>query len=118
MEEVERQGGAHSDERCVPQKFVLDQPKPGAEKMVKTDIYTAGCNAEAKFIVPYDPAQHVTVPGYNGPDDPNADYMTVAPSVGDAKAMKDRKSGFAVVCAVDDNMGLWPRFAHVIEEED
>lgn len=117
IEEAERQGGAHSNERCTPTKFIIDLPKAGSDKFVKTDVYTAGCNAEAKFLIPYDPAAHVTIPGYNGPDDPNADENTVAPTVGEADALRQRKAGLAVICAVDDRMDLWPRFAHVAEED-
>lgn len=116
MEEAERQGSAHLNDYCEPKKF--RQPQPTPKGMRETDLFTHGCNQQTKFMVPYDPARHVIIPAYNGPDDPDGDNITHTVSVKENNAVMNRGGGFATVCASGDAMGRWPRFAKVIEEED
>ena len=80
MEQVEDQGGIHLKDRCVPRRYVLPREGSDGKKRNRT-YFTTGCNADARFLVPYD--------GENGPRS-------------------------AVVCAVDDEMGKWPRFQNEV----
>jgi hypothetical protein len=117
MEEAERQGGAHLNERCVPGKYKLPLPVAGKEKPQMREIFTTGCNSEALFVIPYDPARHVVIPSYNGKDDPAGDDKTMTVSVADNNATMNRGGGFTRVCAVDDDIGRWPRFQKAIKDE-
>lgn len=111
MEEVESQGGAHSSDACMPQPFRIKLPEEGnPSKRVWKTRYTSGCRAEARFLVPYDPTTPVTVEhkGVETHDEPSETELA---------GMNERDAGMAVVCAVDDAMGLWPRFANVIQED-
>lgn len=112
MDEAERQGGAHSSDVCKPQNYKLKMPVPGNPSKRKWRNYTTtGCGSEARFLIPYDPSKPVTVQhkGVTTEDRPTESSRA---------AMNERGAGMAVVCAVDDAMGLWPRFAHVIQEDD
>jgi hypothetical protein len=128
IEEAERQGGAHLNEVCKPDTFRLDLPidedKPqGPKHSVK--LATTGCRRRAKFLVPLLPDAYldqVDVLDATGkigegedfgnrtwrePTDEDFDFRNDHPHqamLGDGSPM------LAKVCAVDDAMGLWPRF--------
>lgn len=111
MEAVEAQGGAHSSEPCKPRNYKLRMPKPGnATVRVWKNFTTTGCGAEARFVVPYDPTQPVSIKhkGQTSTDEPTESELA---------AMVDRGAGMAAVCAVDDSLGLWPRFANTSQED-
>lgn len=89
LEEVERQGGVHLPDPCEPVKFRLKQPNGRGELKWK-EVFTTGCRKDARFVLPYEPA---------------------ARTAKERQAMLERGGGFATACAVDDDMGKWPRFA-------
>lgn len=90
LEEVERQGGEHLQEKCSPHKYRLQVPKPGKPEAKEwKEHFTSGCGKESKFRV-------FTSEASAGVDD----FGSAAP---------------AVVCAVDDNMGMWPRFKQALQ---
>lgn len=93
MEAVEEAGGMQIERRCEPTKIRLKAPNARGEMKPKT-FFTAGCQQNALFAVPYEVPQ-----GRLG------------------TKMQKAGAGVAIVCAVDDDMGRWPRFAHVIEED-
>lgn len=92
-EEVEAQGGVNLPRRCNPRKFKLPLPKTGGGKGWK-ELFTTGCGQESLFEIPY------SLPGGRL-----------------GKKMRDRGGGLVVACAVDDDMGKWPRFANTIQED-
>ncbi len=90
---VEEEGGAQADGKCVGRKLRLKN-----EKGMLTEFLTTGCQKEARFLVPYSKPPFPTAAGQGlGPRAPKA-------------------VGVALVCAVDDDMGLWPRFKSAIQE--
>lgn len=91
--EVERQGGtslpgAHNARRIYMKAVGPD----GTEK--HQDAFTIGCGREARFLVPYGLPQSKL-----------------------GKAMEKRGAGIVEVCAVDDDMGKWPRFQDAMKED-
>lgn len=114
IEEVESQGGAHlSGETCKPSQFRLNLPvdfeNPKGPKANRT-VFTTGCKRRAKFLVPLLPDAYFY-------DHPGLDDEDGAPVVMDfddnehpQALMDDGSPALAKVCAVDDAMGLWPRF--------
>jgi hypothetical protein len=117
MAEVERQGGAHQSGLHEPEKFKIDQPVPGKDgKMQTVTAHTTGCNREALFVIPYDPARHVKVPHYLGPNMPAVEMVENHVTVAENNAMMKRGAGFLRVCAHDDDVARWPRFAKALEE--
>jgi hypothetical protein len=101
LEEVERQGGHHVDGNHRPRqiKFEARDPKPGDPKFTKGA--TQGCNMPFQLMVRYDPSEKVTVPAAKG--------------TGTIVVTKDENAndaGTVLVCAADDNVAMWPRFAH------
>lgn len=96
LEEVERQGGAHDPDPCIPREFKIELPDASGKKRTRR-AHTTGCGRDSIFIVPYEPA---------GKD------------AEERRAMRARKAGFARVCANDDLVGHWPRFAGIIALPD
>lgn len=93
MEAVEDAGGAMLAGRCMPKRFRLRVPRPGGGKRWK-DFGTAGCGQEALFEVPYELPK------------------------GDLGAKMEKRGGGSLrVCAVDDDLGKWPRFSDNMEED-
>lgn len=90
LEEVERQGGVHLPDPCTPQSFRLKQPDAKGEMKWK-EVFLTGCGKDMRFAVTYEPA--------------------AARNAKERQAMQERGAGFATVCARDDDMGKWPRFA-------
>lgn len=94
LEEVERKGGAHLSVPCIPHEYKIKLPDASG-RMRSRRSFTASCGKDAMFAVPYEP---------------------VARSPEEKKSMLERGAGFATVCAVDDDLGRWPRYAHVITQ--
>lgn len=92
MEVVEEQGGAQAEGRCQPSKYRLKETPDGKFK----DFATTGCGQETRFLV-----------AYLKPDKQAA---------GNAKIQGE--TGTLSVCANDDLMGRWPRFANAIKEPE
>lgn len=134
IEEVEQQGGAHlSNEVCKPEVFRLDLPidddNPQGPKASKK-LTTTSCRRRAKFLVPLLPdayLEQVDVLDKAGKVsflDKEKDQRRLR-SVAEADfdfshdhphqaRMGDGTPMLAKVCAVDDAMGLWPRFQHAM----
>lgn len=130
IEEVEQQGGAHlTNEVCRPETFTLDLPIDEDEPKGhtrSTKLYTVGCRRRAKFLVPLLPdaylkEAHVLRGAKHGTIDPNnPDNIVRRPAEqsdfdfndesNPRALMGDGSPMLAKVCAVDDAMGLWPRF--------
>ena len=116
IEEVENQGGVHlTQEEHKPEVFRLDQPiderRPdGAKRTVR--VQTSGCRRRALFLVPLlpeayfmDDEEAATSPDFDF-DDTKHPQATMSDGATPA---------LAKVCAVDDAMGLWPRFESSME---
>lgn len=110
IEEVENQGGVHlSDETHKPETFRLNYPidednptGPKASRKFKT----TGCHRRANFLVPLlDEEYFLDEDTLTGPlfDFNDGKHPVAVMSDGETPAL-------AKVCAVDDAMGLWPRF--------
>lgn len=110
IEETEAQGGVHiSSETCVPSHFRLnlpiDEDNPQGPKK-NTRISTTGCNRRAKLLVALLPDAYIAQRAELATADFDFDdtkHARALMSDGETPAM-------AKVCAVDDAMGLWPRF--------
>lgn len=99
---VEEEGGRCLAEPCSGDKFRLKQPAPGGKKTWKT-FSTTHCDTSAKFDLPYDPSLHIRIR-----DDEDPDVLIVEHSGEKAPP------GMVRVCAVDDAVGLMPRFKGVV----
>jgi hypothetical protein len=109
IEEVENQGGVHlSGEICkghvLRMNLPLDEDDPSGPKVNKK-VITTGCNRRAKFMVPLLPEAYFDDEWYTHPDFDFNDGSNPTALMSDGES-------FALVkaCAVDDAMGLWPRF--------
>lgn len=102
-EEVERQGGYVQPDTCFPTQFRRRMP----DGTWKRD-HTTGCGLPARFGITYDP----TEPVYFESRDDDGEKVII-----DHPGEKVEGAAYAAVCAVDDSMGRWPRFQHVIEED-
>ena len=127
IEEVEVQGGAHLREPCKPVPFRLNQPidpdRPDG-KMRSVKFSTTGCHRQAKFFVAQLPDDHIPASILDTviTDVSRAGERTERPAVMEDFDFDDESNPVAMmstgdpvmakVCAVDDAMGLWPRFAH------
>lgn len=89
MERIESDGGQHLPGVCRGSKYKLEVPTHKGRR--KEQFFTTGCLNESRFLVPYQ-----------------------APEGDEALAAQ----GMAVVCAVDDAVGLWPRFQNTTPKED
>lgn len=95
LEEVERKGGMHLDDPCLPKEFKIKLPDSSGKRRTRR-AFTSGCGQDKLFVIPYDPASR---------------------SDEERKKMLARGAGFATVCAADDDLGKWPRFAHVMAND-
>lgn len=102
-DEVERQGGFIQPDPCMPTEF-RRRFKDGTWKR----DHTAGCGYQARFGVSYDP----TDPVYFVSCDDHGNRVVI-----DHPGEKVEGTAYIAVCAVDDDMGRWPRFQNVIEED-
>jgi hypothetical protein len=72
--------------------------KDHAGKTRKKRYRTASCGLHARMAIKYDPTEQVELGGVVHPGE------------------KERPLAVAPVCAVDDAVGLWPRFADVVSD--
>lgn len=133
IEEVEQQGGAHlSGEVCKPDQFRLNLPiddaNPSGPKASRK-LQTTGCRRRSKFLVPLLPDEYVDEIDLTegagaigeGEDferrtwrEPTEDDFNFAGDFEHQALMGDDTPIPAKACAVDDAMGLWPRFNAVM----
>lgn len=113
IEEAEVQGGVHlSGEVCKPgvlrMNLPLDENNPQGPKINKK-VLTTGCNRHGKFMIPLLPDYYIE----DLASDPSLDFDDVDnPNA----LMSDGVTPALVkVCAVDDAMGLWPRFKDAMQ---
>lgn len=100
LEEVERQGGEHLPETCLPQEYVITINKRGGG-VKKRKVFTTGCGKELRLSIPYDPGAPVLIPVT-----PTAANPDPEPERRDG----DHGAGRLIVCAEDDAVDRWPRF--------
>lgn len=138
MTAVEEQGGAHLDETCA--KDEIEYPMPDGKTKID---HTHGCENETLFDVMYEPGETVMVPQPILEVDPtrspftslNGETRHVTRSVKSEDEEGNETVVFEVVqhegelseqafpeevrvCAVADNVGMWPRFQHAIRDAE
>jgi hypothetical protein len=86
--ELEHQGGAVLPDPCVPHDIVYKKQE-GYEKNKTIRNMTCGCMNETRMVSLYDPGD-----------------------------LQQGGSGFITACAVCDSMGLWPRFAKALLNDE
>lgn len=132
IEAVEAQGGAHLSELCKPDLFRLNLPiddeNPKGPK-ANRKLTTTGCRRRAKFLVPLLTNDYVDdidlLDGaFHGEYDEDGSLERRPAEEEDfdfdkdhpkQKLMGDGTPMLAKVCAVDDAMGLWPRFQNAMQ---
>lgn len=124
MDAVETDGGVYSVEECHSHE-IDDLSKMGQKPAMST-----GCEEAAIFEVAYDPSATVTVPEPilipdDSPDAPEGRKMQARDDDGRLRnRLVERKGEIrtdfrrARVCANDDLMRLWPRFAAAMKDPD
>lgn len=137
---VDAQGGELLDETCAKEEVIYEIP--GRKKPVVD--YTHGCENETLFRIPYEADATVMVPEPVLEEDPDRSGWTdlqgndrrTTRSVKDEDEdgnevvvfeMVERESpyegggviekGTVRVCALADNVGMWPRFAGVCQDK-
>lgn len=130
MTEIEGQGGMHLNELCGGEEHTFIMPD-GKERT----HFARGCENESMFHVDYDPYSTVMVPEpvlEPNPERGNQSHrakMERDPSDPTGKRKRpivqivERSGHYPAggpspvrVCANDDNVGMWPRFKHVIKD--
>lgn len=96
-EAVENEGGYIQPDPCQGTEFKLPM-RDHANKVRKKRYRTVACGLHARMAIKYDPSEEVTIGNIVHPGEPPRG-LAVAP-----------------VCAVDDAVGLWPRYANVVTE--
>lgn len=131
VEEVERQGGSHLNEACKPSHFRLnlpiDEDKPQGPR-VNRRLSTTGCRRHAKFLVAMLPDAYFDLVDVFDTEittdikvsqegevrkvvrRASGEDFDFDDSENPNSAMADGSPALATCCAVDDAMGLWPRF--------
>lgn len=110
-EEIERQGGYVQPDECLGEEYRIKQPS--SDGMVWKRFQTTNCGFHARFGVTYDPTAPVRLETAAYDDKGKHLYDVLIEHPGE----KVDGATYAAVCAVDDNLGRWPRFQHVIEED-
>lgn len=90
-------GGVCLVEPCGPKPFKLKQPNAAGKNEWKT-LNRTYCGQSALMEIPYDPKAHIRLVG-------------VVDHLGESGSVRKLR-----VCAVDDCVGLWPRYKDVISE--
>jgi hypothetical protein len=133
---VEDQGGELLDETCAKDEITYE-----IEGKTKIE-HTHGCENETLFEIPFDPNEPVKVPEIVTEDDPDRGTY-IAPDGTERQVQCSKKddegnpifvivahegeadAGGSVatadtvkVCAVADNVGMWPRFRHAIQDPE
>lgn len=88
---VEADGGALLEDRCESAAFQLTQPTISGAHVRRT-FETVGCGEQSRFVLPYD-------------------------RIAEAKLDAD-EAAFVTVCAVDDDMGKWPKYRAAMQVDD
>lgn len=140
MSAAESVGGEHLDETCAMDE--IEYPMPDGKTRIE---HTHGCEQETLFTIPYDPTETVLVPEPLLEDDPDRTTYTAADGT-ERQVQRSRKekgpdgrervlyeivergsevdgggTSFALpvrVCAVADNVGMWPRFQHAMRDKE
>lgn len=89
---VEGVGGALLPDKCQGKMIPFSIPK--SDQVTKAR--TCNCKNKSMFVIPYEPAGNKK----------------------QKQEMRERGAGFARVCAVCDSVGAWPKFEHVMEDDD
>jgi hypothetical protein len=97
---VETEGGSLLPEPCLGEEFRLKVPDFRGKKKWHT-YRTCHCDLSAKMEIPYDPSEPISMVL---PED-----IVVTEHPGEKDEPK-----LARVCAVDDAVGLWPRYNDVV----
>lgn len=106
-EAIEKEGGIALKEACEPKEFKLKVPDFRGHKVTKR-YYTTGCGFSAKFELPYNPGLHIRL---REDDDNFVEPVVVVDHPGEKGPEKLVK-----VCAVDDAIGLWPRYTEIVSD--
>lgn len=135
IEEVEKQGGSHLNEPCKPTNFRLNVPIDEDNLQgprVNKRFSTSGCRRRAKFIVQLLPdAYFDLVDLYKGQVtvEVRKDGTRVLRKItgedfdfddssNPRATMSDGSPALGTFCAVDDAMGLWPRYQSAMHTGD
>lgn len=103
---VEHEGGKLLLDPCVGRPIRYKLPRSDGKLHRKT-IFTTRCDLVSRMMIPYDASTKIRIH-----DDDDQTLMIV-----DHDGEKNPKNEMATVCAVDDCLGLWPRFQGVISNE-
>ena len=112
VDAVEEAGGAHLPDTCQPSRVPdLDRDKlknvPGDVNLPQNEAMTCGCDLETLLVVPYEIEGAVEVPGR----DDDVEVVVPLRTEKEVETALGNGAGFTTVCAVDDNVAMWPRFA-------
>lgn len=112
IQEVEGQGGSHLN--LLHEPHPIDIPRQRDGGAAQKGLTSTGCNDATLFDIPFENAI------FGG--DTSTDQQVNIGAQKDGKpahmAMPvDEKDDTIIVCALDDAVGLWPRFAGTWEEE-
>lgn len=116
-DEVERQGGASLPDPCIGEEYHLKITSIEGSKW--RDFTTKGCGEYTRFVIPYDCGSAVDVPQAEWSGEPGKRRMkrldpssVPAPPQTEVAKQIARGGRFVTVCASDDLVALWPRFAN------
>lgn len=103
---VDGEGGYALSGDCVGEEFRLKIPDYKDEPKWKR-LHTTGCGKSARFAVAYDPTQPIVLdlPVYDAKGQETGEVVKI-------RHEGERFDGpaRAAVCAVDDDLGRWPRY--------
>lgn len=100
------------EEPCEGTIVKLKQPDSSGE-MVWKRFHTCHCNQVARIDVSYDRYEPIHLEA----DEPGVVIADSHPARPATNAGQPEPQYFARVCAVDDAVGLWPRFSHIISDK-
>lgn len=121
VQEIEAQEGTHLDIVHEPKSISIPKQARGGQPMM--NLIGAGCNEAAVFAVPFERGVFAGSPESdqlieigetlttNAGRDKGSDPIHMAMAV-------DKKDDQLIVCAVDDGVGLWPRFIGTWEDDE
>lgn len=121
IESVEAQGGVHLPEEHGKRAHMYEMPSAEGPRRVEVDL--AYCGEESVFQLHYGAGTPVRVPVGAPKANPKTnreayiqqikdlEWRTDRPIPEEAQAVLKNGGGVVKVCAVDDSMGRWPRFA-------
>ena len=130
IDEVEQQGGSHTNEQCAPRPLKYGNQPPNITNFddktprVTKIVGSTGCKRHYKFLVPLLDDEIVA---RILPEDSTVAIQTDEPDVFEYRDLDFDDFDFddaenheslsitgrpipATVCAIDDAMGMWPRF--------